>query len=156
MAQRFRFPLEKLLKMKKQLQRQAEIALTVRRAELDAALVQIEQLKEKQMASSMELQQSLARGEIKFLQPAQRYLERLQDDINSAFARAEQARSALNDAICQRNQRAKEVETLEELRARRFAEFRKEQNRRSQDDLNERTVQRQAWLKKQTGETVHG
>ena len=55
MAQRFRFPLEKLLKMKKQLQRQAEIALTVRRAELDAALVQNEQLKEKQMASRMEL-----------------------------------------------------------------------------------------------------
>lgn len=144
---RFEFSLERVLQVKKQrerlaemLQQQARLAFDAAQAEVDALHAQLARLAQPDGPLSWMARQQQA--------------ALVSQAVERAEGRAAQARARLEEAGRARARIATEVEALAHLRQQQWQAFRREQQNAQQAQLDEFGLRR--WLDQQAGRTVGG
>ena len=142
---RFHFRLQRVLSLKEQRERLAEMRqqqARVRRDEAQAECVRIEQQLAMTTANAARrLREAAALGT---WQAHYEQAAALGEMLAAAQQRVVEAEKLLQEANCLRIQAALEVETLRDLRAREWQDYRKQAARQRQNNLDELGLQR--WL----------
>lgn len=143
--QRFEFPLERLLQVKRQLERQAELAQCQARQAVDEAQTELGRLRDQlhRLAQQMTAQVGqLLSGEQ--WGGTVELSERLADAIQAAEKRLFEAEQRYQQAVQLRKQLATEVETLQTLRQQHWDRWRQQVQKLEQHRLDELGLRR--WL----------
>jgi flagellar export protein FliJ len=143
---RFQFRLERILSLKEQRERQAEIEQQQARAQWEQARAEWVRMEEELVRTAASTRERLRQAAA--LGTWRAYYEqaaRLGELLAAAQQRFTEAEKRLQEASRLRIQAAQEVETLRTLRAHEWQNFRKEANRRQQNNLDELGLQR--WLR---------
>jgi flagellar export protein FliJ len=142
---RFHFRLERVLSVKKQREKLAEMRQQQARAQWEEAKAECTRLEEELLRNAVEsaarLRQAAALG------TWQAHYERaamLEQSLRVAQRRADEAEARLQEANRLRIQASLEVEALLTLRTREWETYRRDAERRRQNDLDEVGMQR--WL----------
>ena len=148
---RFQFRLERILSLKEQRERQAELQQQKARAIWEQIRVEClnleEQLAQTATSTSQRLREAAALGTWRaYFERAAHFGELLR----AAQRRLAEAEKLLQEANRLRIQAAQEVETLRALRTNEWHNYRREAARRQQDRLDELGLQR--WLAAQKRE----
>ncbi len=144
---RFHFRLERVLTVKKQRERLAEIRQQQARARLEEAKAECRRI-EAELArtaasAAAKLREAVSLGT---WQAPYEHVARLSDLLTAAQARVSEAQKQLQEADRLRIQAALEVEALVGLRTREWQNYRQEAARQQQNNLDELGLQR--WLAK--------
>jgi flagellar FliJ protein len=145
-VKRFRFSLEKLLRVKEQRERLAEAHVAQARREVQTCQERLARLDEALVGVSLRLQQSLGNAvQAETLTALFAQASRLERAIRAAEALLQKAETALREAIQERTRLSTEVEALDTLREQRWDEYRQEYERSEQERLDELGMR--AWMK---------
>jgi flagellar export protein FliJ len=143
---RFQFRLERVLSLKERHERLAEMRQQQARAQWDAARAECirieEELAQTTASAAQRLRQAAALGT---WQAHYEQAAALDDLFAAAQRRVVEAEKLLQEANRLRIQASLEVETLRDLRAREWREYREQVARHRQNNLDELGLQR--WLK---------
>lgn len=140
---RFEFSLERLLKVKRQMERLAEIEQLRARQAVDRARAILEQLQNQLTRVAEQITASIGRT-----LPSHQWCavadlsERISESIRISEQEVEQAELKLLAAAEQRAQLAAEVEALDTLRRQKWQEWQQEIQRADQDRLDELGLRR--------------
>lgn len=135
---RFRFSLERLLKLKQQQERLAELRQQAARAALDAALAEVVRAEERVAEAAGGGEEALRRAVAAGLWQA-RYeqVAALGQGLEAAQAQARDAEQKVQEAAKARARVAAEVETLQLLRRQQWQAHQDDMARRGQAHLDE-------------------
>jgi flagellar export protein FliJ len=140
---RFVFRLERVLGLRRQQERLAELRQAQARSNLQLAMAQWqaaqERLHHEASAIALRTPETLAAASrIATL----RFLTHLQQQMQAEEARVKKAEQVLNEVNVQRLKVHREVESLEALRQEQWREHRREAGRITQNDLDDRMLHR--------------
>lgn len=152
---RFEFPLERLLKVKRQLERLVEMEQARAARAVAEAHERVEGLKNRLRDVSTSLQASIGRG----VMPGNwdnvyAVSEQLGNEIERAEGTAKVAEEKLAAVAKKRTAAATEVEVLASLRGERWEEWKQQTASRVQDQLDEVTMRRWMHAKTPRGEAA--
>jgi flagellar FliJ protein len=142
-VKRFDFALERVLRLKRQRERLAEMALARARADLDAARGRVADFAGQLDRLARAVGESVGRAV-----PPERWVAdaglsaRLGQALREAERQAEQAQRRLDEAARERVRRAVEAEALQTLRQEQWEQYRRELNRHEQERLDELSLGR--------------
>jgi flagellar export protein FliJ len=147
-VRRFEFPLERLLQVKRQLERQAELAQRQARQALDEAQAELGRLRDQLQRVAQQMAAQVGQ-----LLTAEQWgttvelSERLTQAIRVAESRVTEAEQRYQQAAQVRTQLATEVETLQTLRQQQWELWRQQVQKADQHRLDELGLRR--WLDQQ-------
>lgn len=142
---RFEFSLERLLKVKRQLERMAEMEQARAAREVAEARSKLDSLKNRLVEISRSLEGSVSRGVVPGLWlNVYAMSEKLSQEIEAAEAKVVVAEEALSVIAKRRATASTEVEVLSSLRGQRYEEWRQESAAKVQEQLDEVTMRR--WM----------
>lgn len=135
---RFHFRLERLLKLKRQRERQAELRQRQARGLLDAARTEMKVLEESLSENAEAIESRLGQPVLPdFWMAHYQHMARLEQALNSAEAKTHKADANLEEANRVRAKIATEAESLEHMRTRQWREHRETAARTEQQRLDE-------------------
>lgn len=150
---RFHFRLERVLSLKEQRERLAELRQQQARAHLEEAKAECVRIEDEMVrvaaAAAARLRESAGLGTWQAHYEQSAHLAKM---LTTAQQRASEAEAALQEANRLRVQASLEVEALRSLRTREWQNYRKETARHKQNNLDELGLQR--WLAKRAAGTM--
>ena len=152
---RFRFRLERVLRVKRQKEKQAELRTVQARAAVDAARKEVATLCEIMVETAAAIEASVGDQ----VQPdlwlaRQQHAAQIGEAIGQAEQREQQAKRKLREAETARAQIAKETETLVNLRKQQCDQHRVEAARNDQNQIDAVALQR--WWSRQGDDSNRG
>jgi flagellar export protein FliJ len=149
-VKRFEFPLERVLKMKRQRERLAELEQQRARVAVDAAQEKVQQLRNQLTRVAESLSPLVGRPVAMHLWASQyEHTERLGRSIQASEQEVTVAKEKLRQAAAARAQVATEVEALATLRQKQWDEWQQAFQKADQERLDEVGLRR--WLDNKSG-----
>ncbi|WP_020468452.1 flagellar export protein FliJ [Zavarzinella formosa] len=143
--QKFEFPLERLLKIRRQQERLAELEVMRAIAAVDAAKARVEELREKLRRHSEQMTQFVGRT----LSPHEwvagcDFSNHLGQSITQALKEVGLAEQRVAEASAKRTEVASEAEAMQSLRDQQYSQFKQELQKFDQERVDEAGLRR--WL----------
>lgn len=152
---RFLFSLERVLRLKRQKEKQAELRTALARATADAARTQVESLGEMMEHTAVAAESGVgSQMHVDMWFAHQQHAARIAQAIEHAEQEQQKAEHRLQQADAARAKIATEVETLVHLRSRQWDEHRHDMARTEQQRSDETVLQR--WWRGQRNERDAG
>jgi flagellar export protein FliJ len=152
---RFRFALERVLRLKRQKEKQAELRTALARATADAARTQVATLGEMMERTAVAAASGVGSAmHVDMWFAHQQHAARIGHAIEHAEQEQQHAEHRLKEADLARARIATEVETLVHLRSQRWDEHRHDASRTEQQRNDETVLHR--WWRRQRNETYSG